>query len=108
MATIKIKGFVHAQANPRCFIDEGRGELSTYVLPYKSVDIDVWGPCLGAVEFDFELPEGMDPKAEAMRQQIEALHKARRKAEREFSDRVTAIDRQLAELQAITYQPAEA
>lgn len=96
--SIVIKGWVYA--SELAPYDKGYPGFRTYVLPYES-DATTWGVCVGQIEQRFTLPEGFDMKAESLRQRIAALEKMKDEAGREFAEKVSKINKQLAELQAI-------
>ena len=96
--SIVIKGWVYAsELQP---YDKGYPGFSTYVLPYES-ELSVFGVKVGQIEHRYELPEGFDMKAEALRQRIAALQREKEEAGQEFARKVANINKQLAELQAI-------
>ena len=96
--SIVIKGWVYADALAP--FDKGYPGFRTYVLPYQS-DCTTWGVCVGRIEHRHELPEGMDIKAEGIRQKVAALQREKEEAGQEFARKVANINQQLAELQAI-------
>ena len=96
--SIVISGWVYADELPS--YDPRAPGFRTYVLPYESY-CATWGVCVGQIEHRFELPEGFDIKAETIRQKIAALERAKEEAGREFAEKVSKINKQLAELQAI-------
>jgi hypothetical protein len=101
MSTLRIKGFVYAELDRHGCYGEAGGYKTT-VLAYRSKDTDVWGVCVGEIDVPYTLPEGFDLAAETVRQKIAELEAAKDKAAREFAETTARINRQLAELQAIT------
>ena len=114
--SIVIKGWVYADEIPA--YDPAAPGFRTYVLPHESTiptfgvnvgqiehryesDATTWGVCVGQIEQRFTLPEGFDMKAESLRQRIASLEKMKDEAGREFAEKVSKINQQLAELQAI-------
>ncbi len=96
--SIVIKGWVYADEIPA--YDPAAPGFRTYVLPHEST-IPTFGVNVGQIEHRYELPEGFDMKAESLRQRIASLEKMKDEAGREFAEKVSKINQQLAELQAI-------
>ncbi len=102
MSTIRIKGYVYAEED-RFGVYGEPGTFKVFVLPYQS-DADSWGVLVGEIDIPYTLPEGLDIKAEAVRQRIAALEAEKAKAGQEYAEKVAEINRRLSELQAITME----
>jgi hypothetical protein len=95
MNTVEIKGFVYEY-------DGGYGSPPSYSLFSRDDMGDQWFTLVGPATFTYALPEGYSAKGS----QIARLQAQREAAAKLFSETVRAIDKRLAELQAIEFTEA--
>ncbi len=106
--SVKVTGFLYAEQLRYSMHGKKEGEFAFHMLPYKNGDAHCWGACLGPVEFNFTIPEGLDIAAETIKAKVKALEEEKAEAGREYAKKVAYINEQLSKLQAIAYQPEAA
>lgn len=100
--TVRVTGYLYAEKLRYGMHGQKEGDLAFHMLPYKDANVTTWGACIGPVEFEHTLPEGLDIAAEMVRQQIVALEAEKAEAGREYVAKVAQINERLSKLQALT------
>jgi hypothetical protein len=99
MDSVRIKGYVYVDEDTYGLYGPA-GSLRYFVLDEPDRDANVWGACLGPVEFDFRPSQNI--QAVLLNAKIGALEAEKARIGKEFAARTAQINNKIAELQAIT------